>query len=91
MYEFASCRVSKGNLIFRDKIIITDDKVEFYKATLVGYKKKVILRENIQSVSIKQNLLFADITIEAIGGTNIFLNGYLRGDAKKIRNILMPE
>lgn len=87
-YEFTASRVTSGNAVFPDKIIITDEFFIFRKARVIGYEEKKIRFSAIGSVSINKHLLFADIIIETNGGQVITANGFSHSDAKKIASLL---
>lgn len=79
---------NKGNILFPDKITIDDDNLTFYKGQLIGYKKTIVQRVNVCSVSIHENILFGDILVETKGGVNIIACGFLKSEAKQIIEIL---
>ena len=87
-YEFSASRVTGGNAVFPDKIIITDEFFIYRKAKVIGYEEKKIRFAAIGSVSIDKHLLFADIIIETNGGQVIVANGFSHGDAKAIARLL---
>ncbi len=87
-YEFTASRVTGGNAVFPDKIIITDEFFIFYKAQVIGYEEKKIRFAAIGSVSLRKHILFADIIIETNGGQVILANGFTHSDAKKIVRLL---
>jgi hypothetical protein len=88
VYEFTASRVTGGNAVFPDKIIITDEFFIYRKAKVIGYEEKKIRFAAIGSVSIDKHLLFADIIIETNGGQVIVANGFSHGDAKAIARLL---
>ncbi|MDO9512281.1 MAG: hypothetical protein Q7J34_11020 [Bacteroidales bacterium] len=90
MDRFIANRISQGNTVFPDKIIIEPDYFELYKATLVGYKKTRLKTSDIASIHIHQHLLFADIIIETKGGRLLEANGFVRSQAQKIKALLCP-
>ena len=88
-YEFTASRVSgDGNAVFPDKLIITDEFVIYRKSRVIGYKETKIRLSAVGSVSVRQQLLFADIIIESKGGNVIEARGFSRSDARKIANLL---
>lgn len=86
--KFKASHITGGNLIFPDKLEIDDTKIVFYKGHIIGYDEIVIQRESIGCINVNIGLLFGDVTIETKGGQHILANGFTRGDAKKIRDIL---
>lgn len=88
-YRFSAVRISRSdNIIFPDRLIIDDEKVVFYKGKLIGYDSTTIVRENIGGVSIKAEILFADIVIETTGGQRVVAEGFSKNDAKTIQKLL---
>lgn len=89
MYRvFTSSRVTEGNALFPDKIIITDEYFIYRKSRVIIYEEKKIRFSAIGSVSINKHLLFADIIIETNGGQVIIANGFTHSDAKLISDLL---
>lgn len=88
-YRFSAVRISRSdNIVFPDRLIIDDEKVVFYKGKLIGYDSTTIVRENIGGVSIKAEILFADIVIETTGGQHVVAEGFSKSDAKRIQKLL---
>lgn len=89
MYRFSAVRISRSdNIVFPDRLFIDDEKVVFYKGKLIGYDSTTIVRENIGGVSIKAEILFADIVIETTGGQRVVAEGFSKHDAKTIQKLL---
>ena len=89
VYRFSAVRISRSdNIVFPDRLFIDDEKVVFYKGKLIGYDSTTIVRENIGGVSIKAEILFADIVIETTGGQHIVAEGFSKHDAKTIQKLL---
>lgn len=88
-HRFSAVRISRSdNIVFPDRLIVDDEKVVFYKGKLIGYDSTTIVRENIGGVSIKADVLFADIVIETTGGQHIVAEGFSKHDAKTIQKLL---
>ena len=89
-HTFTSSRVTGGNAIFPDQLIIDDEaqKVTFRKKKLIGYDETTIRFSAIGSVSRNAGLLFCDVTIETNGGVTILANGFTRSDANDIVRLL---
>jgi len=89
-YTFSASRVTGGNAVFPDQLIIDDDaqKVTYRKKKLIGYDETTIRFSSIGSVSRSAGLLFCDVTIETNGGVTILANGFSRSDANTIVNLL---
>lgn len=88
MKVFTVSRVTGGNAVFPDNIIITDEFFIYRKAKVIGYEEKKIRFAAIGSVSINKHILFADIIIETNGGQIIVANGFSHSDAKRIASLL---
>lgn len=89
-HTFSASRVTGGNAVFPDEIIIDDsaEKVTFRKKKLIGYDETTIRFSSIGSVSRSAGLLFCDVTIETNGGVTILANGFTRADANEIISLL---
>lgn len=84
--------VTKGNLLFRDKITIdTNRKILYYQKrswNLFGYTNQSLSFNNIASVRLIHRaewLLFSRIEIESYGGELITLSGLKSEDAKELK------
>jgi hypothetical protein len=89
MPTFIAQRISRQhNVLFPDKITIEGSKVAYYKGEIIGYKSIVISAENIASVAINENILFADVVIESKGGRKIMARGFTKTDAREIIDLL---
>ena len=89
-YTFSASRVTGGNVVFPDQLVIDDSaqKVTYRKKKLIGYDETTIRFSAIGSVSRSAGLLFCDVTIETNGGVTILANGFSRADANEIVNLL---
>jgi len=81
---FQASRLTGGNRLFPNKIIIDDTKVTYYKGKIFGHDETVIFRKNIGSVSMSAGLIFSDVIIETNGGQITRAEGFSRSDAKRI-------
>lgn len=90
---FTATRVlTKGNLLFRDKIIVdtTAQKLTYRKRNPIGigqtdivlYFKDIV---SFQIITRLEFLLFCNIRIETIGGRQLIANGFTIKDAKEIQ------
>ena len=90
MPTFIASRISADhNVLFPDRIDVEADYIIYYKGALIGYQSTVISRDNISSVRINSNILFADIIIESSGGRRVEINGLSKRDAQEIYNLLV--
>ena len=89
-HTFSASRVTGGNVVFPDQLIIDDETqmVTYRKKKLIGYDETTIRFSAIGSVSRSAGLLFCDVTIETSGGVTILANGFSRSDANEIVNLL---
>lgn len=94
--EFNSIRViTKGNLLFRDKIKINPEKklVQFWKRNWygIGHNEITLNFNQITSIEIitrKEWFLFCDLRIESMGGSILKANGFSIKDATSIKNLI---
>jgi len=86
---FIAQRISnRRNAIFPDKIIVDEHDLTYYKGKLIGYIKTNVNLKNIASVTIIEGVLFGDISIETFGGDKIIASGFLKSDARRIKELL---
>ena len=68
--HFQACRISgKGNALFPDELIIDTEEecVTYRKFRIIGCDTIRVKFSSIASVSVRKNILFADIIIERLG------------------------
>lgn len=85
--KFQACRISrKDNILFPDELIVDTRKecITYQKFRIIGCDTATVSFKTIASVSIKRNILFADIVIETFGGSEIVVEGFSFFDAEKI-------
>lgn len=89
-YRFSASRVTGGNSVFPDEIII--DKNEgvliYRKPKLIGCKETRVRFAAIASIEVDAHVMFADIIIETRGGREIVATGFTRDDAESIKDLL---
>ncbi len=87
--HYASSRLTSGNFLFPDQVIVADDGIHFIKRRFFGSDEEIITYAKIASVKLNSGILFADITIETTGGSQpIFINGLPKGDAQEIKEVI---
>lgn len=87
--HYASSRLTSGNLLFPDQVIVADDGIHFIKNRLFGSDEEIITYGKIASVKLNSGVLFADLTIETSGGSQpIFINGLPKNDAQEIKETI---
>lgn len=83
--HFQTCRISwKGNVLFPDELIIDNRAVTYCKFRIIGCDTTRVKLDSIASVSMRKNILFADIIIETRGGGRIIAEGFSFFDAERI-------
>ncbi len=90
MYRFEASRVTGGNIVFPDQILIdVDNEILIYrKKKLIGYDDVKLRFGAIGCVSRSAGLLFCDVIIETNGGRIIRAKGFTRPDADRIVELL---
>ncbi|MBT3313018.1 MAG: PH domain-containing protein [Anaerolineae bacterium] len=87
--HYKSNRLTSGNALFPDEVIVANDGIHFIKRRVLGSDEEIISYGKIASVKLKSGVLFADLTIETTGGSQpIFINGLLKGDAQEIKDAI---
>ncbi|MCP4140056.1 MAG: PH domain-containing protein [Chloroflexi bacterium] len=87
--HYTSNRLTSGNALFPDEVIVANDGIHFIKRRVLGSDEEIIIYAKIASVKLKSGLLFADLTIETTGGSQpIFINGLAKGDAQEIKDAI---
>ena len=87
--HYKSNRLTSGNALFPDEVIVANDGIHFIKRGVLGSDEEIISYGKIASVKLKSGVLFADLTIETTGGSQpIFINGLLKGDAQEIKDAI---
>lgn len=85
--KIQACRISqKGNILFPDELIIDTraECVTYRKFRIIGCDSTRVKFDSIASVSMRKNILFADIIIETRGGGRIIAEGFSFFDAERI-------
>jgi len=89
MYTFTAHRIShEDNVLYPDIMEIDIDRVLITKCYVFGHRTNTILMSNISSVSLQERVFFADVRIETNGGATYWSEGYRKGDARKIVELL---
>lgn len=86
---YASSRLTSGNFLFPDQVIVADDGIHFIKRRFFGSDEEIITYGKIASVKVNSGILFANLTIETSGGSQpIFINGLPKNDAQEIKEAI---
>ena len=87
--HYQSNRLTSGNALFPDEVIVADDGIHFIKRRMLGSDEEIISYGKIASVKVNSGAMFADLTIETTGGSQpIFINGLAKGDAQEIKEAI---
>jgi hypothetical protein len=87
--HYQSNRLTSGNALFPDEVIVADDGIHFIKRRMLGSDEEIISYGKIASVKVNSGVMFADLTIETTGGSQpIFINGLMKGDAQEIKEAI---
>jgi len=87
--RYTSNRLTSGNLLFPDEVVVADDGIHFIKRRMLGSDEEIISYGKIASVKLNSGVLFANLTIETAGGSQpIFINGLAKGDAQEIKEAI---
>lgn len=85
---YKAMRISGGNSIFPDKLVLTESTITFEKGKLIGNSSISIKLSEVSGLSVETGLLFANITIQSTGGTIIYANGFSKSDAQELKEFL---
>ena len=86
---FTASRLSRGNLFFPTRIVVTPQHVLRIKPRLFGSNEESIAMGKVASVQISTGIFLSDIRIDSSGGSNpIFSHGHRKHDAQRIRDLI---
>jgi hypothetical protein len=92
MPTFIANRISADhNILFPDRIDISENRIIYYKGAIIGYQTVVIPRECISSVRLVSKILFADVIIESSGGLRMEINGLSKREAREVYELLQQH
>jgi hypothetical protein len=84
---FSASRLTKGNLFFPTRIVVSPLRVSRVKKRLFGSNEESISIGQVASVKISTGVIWSDILIESTGGTDpIASHGHRKADALRIRD-----
>lgn len=87
--QYTSSRLTSGNFLFPDRVIVADDGIHFIKNRFFGSDEEIISYGKIASVKVNSGILFANLTVETSGGSQpIFINGLPKNDAQEIKDAI---
>jgi len=86
---FQSSRLMLGNILFPDKLILSEKGISFQKGSLSDSKSKRINYNAVESVRIKKGILFSDVHINISRGSEpIILSGITEDEAAEIKDTI---
>jgi hypothetical protein len=86
---FTASRLTRGNLFFPTRIVVSPLRVSRVKRRLFGSSEENISISQVASVKISTGMVWSDIVIESTGGTDpITSHGHRKGDAVRIRDLV---
>jgi hypothetical protein len=86
---FSASRLTRGNLFFPTRIVVSPLRVSRVKRRLFGSNEESISMGQVASVKISTGMIWSDIVIESTGGTDpITSHGHRKGDAVRIRDLV---
>ena len=88
MQTFKALRLPPDNILFPNRLEIDALNVTYCKGNIFGYRKTVVDRNNIVSVSIRRMIFWGDVIIETKGGRRIEASSFKLSDARAIVNLL---
>jgi hypothetical protein len=88
-HVFTASRWTSGNLLFPVRIEVNQNRVTRIKPRLFGSNEESIAIAKVASVNIQTGLIWSDIRIDSVGGSNpIVSHGHRKDDARAIRDLI---
>ena len=86
---FRTSRLSKGNRLLPEQVLITPTSVVHYTPGWIGRTEETIHIAHISSVKINTGVLLSDVLIETSGGANpIRCHGHKKSDAVRMKALI---
>ena len=86
---FTASRLTSGNLLFPVRIEVNQNRVTRIKPRLFGSNEESIPIPKVASVNIQTGIIWSDIRIDSVGGSNpIVSHGHRKDDARAIRDLI---
>lgn len=86
---FTASRLTSGNLLFPVRIEVNQYRVTRIKPRIFGSNEESISIPKVASVNIQTGIIWSDIRIDSVGGSNpIVSHGHLKDDARAIRDLI---
>lgn len=87
--HYAASRLTAGNFLFPDRVIVADEGIHFIKNRFFGSDEEIITYGKIAAVKLNSGIFFANLTVETMGGSQpIFINGLPKNDAQEIKEAI---
>ena len=84
---YTSSRLTKGNLLFPDTLVILPDSIPFTRARLLGRTDRYVNFRHISSVRVNSGVLFASVRINSPDGSGaIVMRGLGKENARAIKD-----
>jgi hypothetical protein len=88
-YTFFASRWTRGNHIFRTRIVVTPLHVSRVKSRMFGTTEESIAISQIASVAIETGMIWSEIRIDSTGGAEpITSHGHSKRDAVRVRELI---
>ena len=86
---FFASRWTRGNHIFRTRIVVTPLHVSRVKSRIFGTTEESIAISQVASVAIQTGVIWSEIRIDSTGGAEpITSHGHSKRDAVRIRELI---
>jgi len=86
---FRASRLSKGNRLLPNQVLITPSAVVQYKPGWIGKEEESIHMAHIASVKVQTGLMLSDVLIETSGGASpIRCHGHRKADAIEMKRLI---
>jgi hypothetical protein len=86
---FTASRLTRGNLFFPTRIVVSPLHVSRVKPRLFGNTEESIAISQVASVAISTGIIWSEIRIESTGGADpITSRGHRKRDAVRIRELI---
>lgn len=89
MLEFSASRLTEGNRFFPARLVLTLQDVTCVKPKLLGSNSVTFSYDQIATVDLQLGVMFGTLKIESSGGRSIELEGLSRGEARRVRELIL--
>lgn len=89
---YAASRLTEGNKIFPNKIILDDNGVTFHVPSMFSGQETTIPYSRISSVNIDSPFIgYSDIIIETTGEGKIQVHGFTIDEVQEIKQLILEK